>query len=272
MEKRLFIREAAGRLAAEGLDFFTPADLEQLLGVSRRKAYDLAQRMTKANVTRRVKRGFYALLPPADWLDREGFAVNWYWTAANLIRDDPYFIAYYTAMDIHQMTQHPVLTVFVATPRRHKNLTVGPARLRFVTVTVARLFGAETRKFEGNPVSVADLERTFLDCVDRMGLCGGLEEVARGFDRRHRDLDREKLLRYVLQFDSPVVAKRLGLLLELVGHGDALLLRDLERLTPRLKRYVPLDPGRDREANERDRRWELDVNVDIQKLVQRLRT
>jgi len=272
LEEKLPIREAAARLAAEGLDFFTPEDLEKWFGIGRRKAYDLAQRMTKANVTRRVKGGFYALLPPADWLDREGFAVNWYWMAANIMREDPYFIAYYTAMDIHQMTQHPVLTVFVATPRRHKDLTVGPARLRFVTVTVARLFGAETRRFEGNPVNVADLERTFLDGVDRMRLCGGLEEVARGFDRRHRDLDREKLLRYVLQFDSPVVAKRLGFLLELVGHGDVFLLRDLERLTPRLKRYVPLDPGRDPEANERNRRWELDVNTDIEKLVQGLRT
>jgi predicted transcriptional regulator of viral defense system len=127
-------------------------------------------------------------------------------------------------------------------------------------------------KLEGNPVEVADLERTFLDCVDRMELCGGLEEVVRGFDRRHRDLDRERLLRYTLQLDGPVAAKRLGLLLELVGHGDARLLRELERTTPRLGYYAPLDPGAERQATERNRRWELDVNAGVDKLLQALRT
>lgn len=272
MDEHLSLRTAAGRLAAAGVDFFTPADLEAHLGIARRKAYDLAQRMTRANLARRLKRGLYALLPPTDWIDPKGYAVNRYWTAANLMRGRPYFIAYYTAMDLHQMTQHPIRTVFVAATRQQKDLAVGPVRFRFVTLTNARFFGAETTKLEGNPIEVADLERTFLDCIDRMNLCGGLEEVVRGFDRRHRDLDREKLLRYTLQFDSPVVAKRLGLLLELVGHGDVRLFRELERTTPRLGHYVPLDTGGERQATERNRRWELDVNADVEKLLHALRT
>jgi len=272
MNEHLPLRTAAGRLAAAGVDFFTPADLEARLGITRRKANDLAQRMTRANVARRLKKGLYALLPPTDWPDPTGYAINRYWTAANLMRGRPYFIAYYTAMDLHQMTQHPIRTVFVATTRQQKDLTVGPVRFRFVTLTDPRFFGAETRKLEGNPVEVADLERTFLDCVDRMKLCGGLEEVVRGFDRRHRDLDREKVLRYTLQFDGPVVAKRLGLLLELVGHGDVRLFRELERITPRLGHYAFLDPRGEGEAKERNRRWELDVNADVEKLLQTLRT
>ncbi len=272
MNQHLLLRTAAGRLAAAGMDFFTPADLEAHLGITRRKAYDLAQRMTRTNQARRLKNGLYALLPPTDWVDPEGYAVNRYWTAANLMRGQPYFIAYYTAMDLHQMTQHPIRTVFVAATRQQKDLTVGPVRFRFVTLTEARFFGAETRKLEGNPVEVADLERTFLDCVDRMELCGGLEEVVRGYDRRHRDLDREKLLRYTLQFNSPVTAKRLGLLLELVGHSDVRLFRELERTTPRLGHYARLEPGGERQATERNRRWELDVNANVEKLLQTLNT
>ena len=103
-------------------------------------------------------------------------------------------------------------------------------------------------------------------------LCGGLEEVVRGFDRRHRDLDRERLLRYTLQFDGPVAAKRLGLLLELVGHGDVRLFRELERTIPRLGYYALLDPGAETQAMERNRRWELDVNGDVDKLLHGLRT
>lgn len=272
MTERLSLRVATGRLAAAGVDFFTPADLEVHLGITRRKAYDLAQRMARANLARRLKGGFYALLPPAHWSGNEGYVVNWYWTAANLARGGPYFIAYYTAMDLHQMTQHPIRTVFAAVTQRQRDLTVGPVRFRFVTLTEARFFGAETRKIEGDQVEVADLERTFVDCIDRMELCGGLEEVVRGFDRRHRDLDRQRLLRYTLQFDSPVVAKRLGLLLELVGHGDVRLFRELERTTPRLGHYARLDPRGEHQAMERNRRWELDVNTDVDKLLHAMRT
>jgi predicted transcriptional regulator of viral defense system len=272
MDEQLPLHTAAGRLAAAGVDFFSPADLEVHLGITRRKAYDLAQRMERANLARRLKKGLYALLPPTDWVDSKGFVINRYWTAANLMRGRPYFVAYYTAMDLHQMTQHPIRTVFVAVTRQQKDLTVGPVRFRFVTLAEARFFGAETRRLEGNPVEVADLERTFLDCVDRMELCGGLEEVVRGFDRRHRDLDRDKLLRYTLQLDGPVAAKRLGLLLELVGHGDVRLFRELERTTPRLGHYVPLEPGGERQPTERNRRWELDVNADVERLLQTLRT
>lgn len=272
MGELLSLHAAAGRIAAAGLDFFTPGDLMTHLGIGRRKAYDLAQRMAKANVARRLRKGLYALLPPSDWTDPEGYAVNRYWTGANLVGGRPYFIAYYTAMDLHQMTQHPIRTVFVAVRRQQKDVTVGPVAFRFVTLTEPRFFGAETRKLEGNPVEVADLERTFLDCVDRMELCGGLEEILRGFDRRHRDLDREKLIRYALRYHRPVVAKRLGFLLELVGYGDVRLLRELERTTRRLGHYVPLEPGGERRATERSKRWELDVNVDVDELLRALRT
>jgi len=105
-----------------------------------------------------------------------------------------------------------------------------------------------------------------------MDLCGGLEEVVRGFDRRHRDLDRQKLLCYTLQFNSRVVAKRLGFLLELVGHGDVRLLRELERTTRRLGHYARLDPRGEHRAMERNRRWEQDVNTDVDKLLHAMRT
>jgi hypothetical protein len=123
----------------------------------------------------------------------------------------------------------------------------------------------------GKRVEAADLERTFIDAVDRLDLCGGIEEVTRGFARRHADLDRERLLRYLVEFDAPVVVKRIGFLLEIVGHGDPRLFRELERLAPRVKWYAPLVPGED-PAVERNKRWELDINVDPERLIKAVST
>ncbi len=273
MAERITLRDAVGALAEKGREFFTIDDLAGLLGVPPQRARVLAARLAKANLVRRVKRGLYALLPPTDWRDRTGYAVNWYATAAELVRGDPYFLAYYTAMEIHQMTQHPLRTVVVATTGRRRGTQVGPVRFRFVTLAEKRLFGFEHRRIEGGwNVAVADLERTFIDCVDRPDLCGGLEEVFHGFDRRHGDLNRDRLIRYLLQFGEPAAVKRVGFLLEAVGHADPPLLWELERLARRQDRYLPLTKNRPHQGGQKNRRWGLVVGEDLLALVRQGRT
>jgi predicted transcriptional regulator of viral defense system len=261
------MRDAVPVLASKGLNFFTIDTLVETLGLDRPAAHQLAMRMVRANLARRIKRGLYALLPPEDWGDTEGFAMPWYVTAANLAQPNQYYLAYYTAMEIHQMLQHPLRTVFIAVTTRRRGAKVGPVTFRFVTLDKRRFFGAEDLPVEPwQPIRVATLERTFLDCVDRIDLCGGLEEVFRGFARRHGDLNPDRLLRFTYRLDKPVVTKRLGYLLEQVGHGDRELLDELRRAGGQLRHYVPLDPKGPDEGPNRDKRWEILVNADLKAL------
>lgn len=261
------LREVMAGLAAEGHDFFTPDDLARQLGLTRAQAQRLALRLAGAGFARRVRRGMYVLLPPAEWGGRPGTAVDWYRAAANTVRGEPYYLAYYTAMEMHQMTQHPLRTVFVAVTRRHRDTTFGLARIRFVTLQSRKFFGAEERRLrDGHVVRVAHLERTFIDGADRPDLCGGIEEVFRGYVRRHQDVDPERLISSLYQFDKPVATKRVGFLLEAAGHGDAEFLWELERLGRRLRHYAPLDKTRPREGAP-NRRWELLMNVDPKRLL-----
>src|SRR5207245_6196963 len=152
-----------------------------------------------------------------EWAERET-TINWYAAAAQAVRDEPYYLAYYTAMELHWMLQHPVRTVFVAVTTHHREITFGPAHIRYVKLVPEKLFGEENRRVDGQVAKVAQLERAFLDCVDRPELCGGIEEVFRGFTRRQADLDPDRLLRFVYRLDKPVLTKRLGFLLEAAGY------------------------------------------------------
>ena len=262
-------QDVLSRLAGEGLDFFTIDDLVDRVGLPRDAAQDVARRLAKANQVRRLKRGLYIVLDPAYWRRPDaGFVANWYLVAARLAAPDPYYLAYYTAMELHQMLQHPLVTVFAATTEQKPTVRVGIATFRFVRVTERKFFGFEERQIErGAAVAVADLERTFLDCADRIDLCGGLEEVARAFRRRHEDLDRDRLLRYVLELGKPVATKRLGFLLETIGHGDARLMWELERLAGQIRHYAPLVPGRATADAPKNKRWELLINADLDRLL-----
>jgi predicted transcriptional regulator of viral defense system len=262
------IQEAAGAIAGAGKEFFTPDDLATLLNIPKQRAYELAARMAKANLARRVKRGLYALLPATDWSSTSRYSVNWFETAAQIMSSRPYFLAYYSAMQIHQMIQHPLRTVFVASTSRQRSVKVGPVRFRFITLIRRRFFGYGPYPIrEGWRIETAHLERTFIDCVDRPDLCGGIEEVFGGFRRRHKELEPDRLLTYVLKFNQPAVARRLGFLLESVGYPNVSVLWDLQELVSRHGEYVPLVPGQE-QGGERNRRWRLVLPSDIRKLIE----
>lgn len=264
--------DTIAKLAAAGLDFFAVEDLETHLGLRPEQARKIAQRLQKLNLAWRLKRNLYALVGPADWVNRDVLPTNWYRTGAALAGTTDYYLAYYTAMELHQMTQQPLRTVFIALTKQKPEIVAAKITFRFVKIKKERFFGFEEFEVEqGHHVKVADLERTFLDCVDRPELCGGLEEVARALARRHGDVHGDRLLRYLFKLDQPFVCKRLGFLLELAGHGDMELMREMEMLAARVKKYIPLDK-RGPQNGTRDRRWKVIINADLKKLLKTLRT
>lgn len=265
--------ETVARLAERGEPLMSLEDIGRRLGTDPERTRAVARRLTAAGLLRRIRRGLYAIVPPEEWLDRDTTSLNWYRVATQVVRDQPHYIGYYTAMELHRMLQHPVRTVFVVAPRFHRGFQLGPATVRFVKVAPARIFGHEQRRIDGEVVEVSDLERTLIDCVDRPDLCGGLEEIVRGLRRRHTDVDPDRLLRYVHRLQRPVLTKRLGYLLELVGHADRELVWDLEAAAGRLGRYVPLDKTRPaHRQHPRDARWELILNVEPRDLLRATRT
>jgi len=266
VKKRTMAREVVGALAEEGLDFFTPADIAELMGIPEQRAREVAARLATANLARRVRRGLYAALPPTDWRDEAGFGVDWYVTATQLAGQLPHFLAYYTAMGINQMTQHPLRTVFVAVQGQRRDVEVGPARFRFITLAERKFFGHEPRKVDQWRVPVADLERTLIDCVDRPDLCGGLEEIFRAYQRRHEDIREEQVLKYLDRFGEPSAVKRVGFLLEAVGHGKPTLMWELARRATQHRRYVPLVKGL-AVPGQRDKRWGLIIPEQLRQLV-----
>jgi predicted transcriptional regulator of viral defense system len=266
------LTDALAVLAGRGIEFFSVEDLQRELGIEPVAARELASGLAQNGLVRRIRRDLYATVPPADWRRPDTLPANWFRTAAEIVAPAPYFLAYYTAMEIHGITQHPLRTVFVAVMRQRKPVVTAGVSFRFITLKPARFFGYEEAEVEqGFGVDAADLERTLIDCVDRPDLCGGLEEVVRGFMRRHNDLDADRLLRYLLRLDQQFLVKRLGFLLEVLGHRDVELLANLEKLARGTKRYVLLDKS-GRDQGERNRRWGLTINVDLPKLLNATRS
>ncbi len=272
-ERMAVLLDAVAQLAQKGMRFFTVKDLAQVLGVERPKAQQIAFRLAKAGLATRLKRGTYALAAADAWGEPGAPPTNWHEAAAALAAPAPYYLAYYTAMGLHRMTQHPLRTLFIAVTRPHRDARIDSVRFQFVVLAEHRFFGWEDHLLEpGRVVKAADLERTLIDSVDRPDLSGGLEEIIRGIKRRQSDLNPDRLMRYLMRLREPALTKRVGFLLELAGYGEPRVLRELERIAGRVKRYVALDTTRQNRAGTRDKRWELVINADIDKMLEVGRT
>ena len=263
-------KEALARLAERDISVFTVEDLQETLEINRPSAHNLATKLEKSNLARRIKRCLYALTPPDHWLAPSSLPTNWYLAASAVVQSQPHYLSHYTAMEIHQMTQHPLRTVFVSVTHQRRDVRVQSILFRYVTVAEHRFFGAEPQFIDESPVQVSTLERTLIDGIDRPDLCGGLEEVYRGMRRRVSDVNTDRLLNYLRKLDQPVLTKRLGFMLELAGFGDWTALNEIQEIAGRLKRYVPLAKGKAfgkiPQSPQRDRRWELWINVDVDEL------
>jgi predicted transcriptional regulator of viral defense system len=66
---------------------------------------------------------------------------------------------------------------------------------------------------QGITIRITSMERTFIDALSRIELCGGLEEVARSLESIGV-LDVNAIIQYTLQLKSSVLAAKVGYFLE----------------------------------------------------------
>lgn len=253
-------------LADAGLETFGVADLSRLFGLGPARARGVAWMLHDRGYTQRLKRNVYAVRPVQDWGKDLSLPAVGGLAAALAVAPEPSFVAYYSAMEVHRMTQHPLRSAFIAVRRQTRARSIGPLRIRFVTLSEHRFFGFAPTRVAGDVLAVAGLERTILDGLDRPELCGGIEEVYRGMVRRVGDIDGEVLSESLVKMSSPIVTKRFGLLAELAG-ADPDVIGRAESLARRTKTYGPLDPMRPVTAESvRYSKWELAVNVPLDRL------
>lgn len=258
--------EILSDLADAGLATFGVGDLSRLFGLSAAQARGTIWMLHDQGYTQRLKRNVYVIRPVQDWGKTLTAPSTNRYAAAIATAPDPSYLAYYSAMEIHRMTQHPLRSAFVAVRRQTRARAIGDFQIRFVTVRESRFFGFESVAVAGETIPVSVLERTIVDGLDRPELCGGIEEVYRGFARRIGDVDPDVLDRMLVTLAAPVVTKRLGLIAELVGATSELVER-IESRVRRTKSYAPLDPMRPVPAGSvRNKRWELAVNVSTDRL------
>lgn len=219
---------------------FAHKDVNRFLDISKENTYRIIGNMMEKDLVKRVERGKYILSEIWNELDIYEIVPEIF---------QPSYIAFWSALHYHGMTDQVPLTVFLVTTRRKKPLKFQGQKIKYVTVKKSLFFGYERY----DKVLVSDREKTVIDCLRHPEYSGGISQIQ---DAISDELNTDKLIEYCELTGSSAVASRLGYLLEE---------KDIEFEKDGLKKlidtYTKLDPKQKKSVLNSE--WKLYVKRDL---------
>lgn len=247
---------------------FTTEELDSFL--LSRKSFNLNTRKSllayycKKGRIINIRRGLYTTIPYGA--DPLSYPVDPYLLAAKMAEDAT--LAYNTALQFHGKAYSIHNRLLYVSSKKTLTLkfqkyeirgTLTPSSLR---VKGNEMFGVTVFKRSGVELKVTNLERTFVDVLDRPDLSGSWEEIWRSLESIEF-FDLDQVLAYVLLLENKTTAAKVGLFLE--RHKDALMVEEkylekLQKLRPRQPHYLSRSRHKDCHFVKN---WNLMVPVEI---------
>ncbi len=215
-------------------------------------------RMVEDGLLMRVRDGVYYIIPFEQ--DSSLFLPDWHLLAEPLVNGE-YYIGYYSALQIHNLITQPSLKEQIVVNKQIKSLELNGVKFQFVYHNPKHFFGYKRTWIDSfHKVFCSDLEKTIIDCLYKPDYAGGIIEIAKAIYIAKEKINYTQLLNYVVKFDSQVVVKRLGYLLELLSI-PAPIIDDLHAM--RTDSVTLLDTEAPKQGKIMSR-WQIQQNVDIE--------
>jgi predicted transcriptional regulator of viral defense system len=217
---------------------FSFCDLKKILGKNENYCKIFLNRLKAKGFLIKLEKGKYAL-PNQNPLI----------VASNIVF--PSYISFSSAYYFYALTTQIPTTIFVVARKQKKEIFYEGSSFKFIKFSRKRFFGYKREILEGKTLFVAEIEKAILDSLF-------LPQYAPIFQTystlKEAKIDKEKLLEYLKKFDSRIVAKRAGYLLELIGID---FYDELKKFLN--KNYELLNPLK-KKSSLKNEKWKLIIN------------
>lgn len=121
-------------------------------------------------------------------------------------------VAYWSALNLHGLTDQFPNTIFMQTPKLKKNKTVFGVSYYFIKVKPTKATGYEVSGVGNHQYKITNIEKTIVDCFDLPQYSGGYAELL--FAIKKATLNNTRLIDACRSVNNIAVTKRLGYLVE----------------------------------------------------------
>lgn len=240
-------------LVNEGKKIFTIKDAKEKavkLGWKESTVVSMLFHLKKEGWIWKIKNGVYSITYDS------GFGPLPHEYEISLALVSPSAISHWTALYYHHLTQQTPNVIFAITPYGTTIPENLPAMYKFIRITPDHYFGIKDYWAGESRVKITDPERTLLDGLTHPQYCGDFDEVVSAFKMRGEDLDLDKIINYSQRM-SIAVQKRLGFILEYIGHKENLISQLQEVKITGYRKLNPMGA----EEGKKNIKWNLIENV-----------
>ncbi len=230
-----------------GWDVFSYQMLINEGSMNSKEIWEALRYLTKNGSITRIEKGKY---------HKSGF-LDEYVIACSLVEDS--YISYWTAMNIHSLTEQIPNIMFIQNTKRSGTLKLknSGTQIKFVKVKPNKLFGYKKYGVGNHAWRVADVEKTVIDGFELPQYSGGFPEIIKAVN--HAKLNQKKLIRYCKKQNNKSVTIRLGYLIELLNKPD---MNEFIAYSLSLvgKNYILFEPGLAK-SKKTNKRWNINLNI-----------
>ncbi len=224
--------------ALRGYPLFTVNDIAKLIRKSAYYPKIFVSRLVKKELAARIMKGRYTMQD-----DPLIFASLLY---------PPSYIALWSALSFHGMTEQIPKDIFVATSKKRAKISFRGIAIK--AVPIRHLWGFDRHNYNGFIITVSDKEKTIIDCA----LTGivPMHILYEGIDEK--ELNKEKLVSYLIRIKNSSLAKRIGWLMDKKGID---LSKNLKSIID--NNYIPLEKGMGK-AGKKNKKWRIIENTEVE--------
>lgn len=186
---------------------FAPADVTHNMQMTPKTASAALLRWQEQGIIRQIRRGLYTAIDPMS-----GMPVADRYEIGSCVSDTAY-IGWHSALEIHGLAHQQYFSLYVASESAFNQFTFEDVEFIWCDMPSVHDLGVITPI--GTHYRVTDLERTLIDCFDRINRAGGVEELLHCMEGI-RTLDEHKLRTYLAAYNKKFLYQKTGFFLEYI--------------------------------------------------------
>lgn len=233
------------------IEYFHFDQIESQLGHTFDNLNEILENLVDKEILHRIERGKYKRVNFNDV----------YVIGTFIARESA--IGYWSALNLHGLTEQFPNTIFVQTTQRKKSKRIQGVLYKFVTVHPRKHTGITYNGYGNYRYPITDVDKTIVDCFDLQQYSGGFDVLLNAFARA--ELSSTKLIGYCKAVDNIAAMKRMGFLAEFFEKSGLKPFVSYAR-THVNRRYSLFDAS-GKEAGEFDNEWRIRLNVSREAIV-----